>query len=253
MARFEGTVALITGAASGIGRATALAFATEGASLGLSDRDGERLEETVRAVNELRARTVSACIDVSLEENVMQFVQDVDGAFGRIDVLFNSAGIDLQASVEDTNRQAWDRIIAVNLTGTFLTCKYTVPIMKRGRGGSIINVGSAAGIVPVPNRPAYNASKGAVIALTRSLALDLAPQIRANCICPGAVETPLLRSSIDATPDPEATRRGIASRHPLQRIAEPDEVARAVLFLASPEASYITGVTLPVDGGRTMH
>ncbi len=169
-----------------------------------------------------------------------------------IDVLVNCAGIDMNTSLAETSAEQWDEVMAVNVRSAFLACKHVVGFMS-ARGGAIVNVASAAGISPIANHAAYNASKGALIAFTKSLALDLAPAIRANCVCPGAVDTPLLHSSMNQAADPAAARKAVEARYPLCRIAAAEEIARVAVFLASREASYITGAVVPVDGGRTMH
>ena len=238
MERLSGKVAVITGAASGIGRASAELFAELGAKLILVDINAIPFDDP--------GRVIALTGDVAEERTAME-VADAARVFGGVDVLLNSAGADLAASLAATSVEQWDRILNVNVKGVFLMCKHTVPLMRR-RGASIINISSAAGIIPIANRPAYIASKGAVIALTKALALDLAPSIRVNCICPGAVETPLLQSSIHSPADRDA----VLARYPLGRIAEPKEIATVAAFLASDGASFMTGATIPVDGGRSM-
>ena len=251
MGRLKNKVAVITGAASGIGKATAELFVREGANVVLTDLNNSALEELAAILgrNGNGVNTISG--DVSRESTAEKIAECVRLNFRQVDVILNSAGIDLLAPLLSTSAEQWDKILAVNLKSIFLICKHLVPLMQNG--GAIVNIASATGLVPVANRPAYNTSKGAVVALTKSLALDLAPKIRVNCICPGAVETPLLRSAIEATPDPEATRAAIKARYPIGRIADVQEIASVIAFLASDEASYITGATIPVDGGRTMH
>lgn len=254
MRRLEGKVALLTGAASGIGRATAIAFAGEGARLALVDVNYESLQLVVEELRKCRTDVLPLFGDISGALTAQSIVEQTIAAYGRIDVLFNNAGIDLQATVEETSEHDWDRVMAVNVKAMFLLCKYAIPYMVRGGGGTIINVASATALLPVAGRPAYNASKGAVVAFTKSLALDLASSnIRVNCICPGAVNTPLLRSTIKATADPEAALAAIVNRYPLGRLAQAEEIARVVIFLASDESSYMTGTTIAVDGGRSMH
>lgn len=244
---------MVTGAASGIGEAVARALLDEGARVGLMDINRERLAATVRSLSRPRGEVIELAGDASDESTVEALVRKTFQAHGRLDVLVNSAGIDIEASIVETRVEDWDRIMAVNVRSMFLTCKHSVPYLSQAPAGAIVNISSGAGLVPVAGRPAYNASKGAVVSLTKSLALDLAPAIRANCICPGAVETPLLMDAIGKSPDPEATLARVVNRYPLKRIAKPEEIARAALFLASSEATYITGVALAVDGGRTLH
>ena len=222
--------------------------------LALADLNGEALRELEEELRARGANVLSLAGDVSLASYNRRLVEDTVAQFGRIDVLFNNAGIDLQARVEDTSEADWDRIMAVNVKAMFLLCKYVVPRMIRAGGGAIINIAAATALVPVSGRPAYDASKGAVVTFTNSLALDLASsKIRVNCVCPGAVNTPLLRGAIESAPDPQAALKAMLERYPLARLAEPEEIAHVVVFLASAQSSYVTGATLAVDGGRTMH
>ncbi len=237
MQSLSGKVVVITGAASGIGCASAELFAELGAKLILVD-----LQPCHSGAHQTTLRG-----DVSEERTAVEVARIAMQEFGGVDILVNSAGIDLAASIAETTAEQWDKIISVNLRSVFLMCKHVVPLM-RGSGASIVNISSAAGISPIRNRPAYIASKGGIIALTKALALDLAPAIRVNCICPGAVDTPLLQSSLRSDADREAVR----ARYPLGRIAEPEEIAGVSAFLASDDASNITGATIPVDGGRSM-
>lgn len=232
----SGKIAVITGAASGIGRTAAQLLAELGLKLILVD-----LQPTPTS-----AGRFSLCGDVSEERTAIE-VARLAQEFGDVHVLVNSAGIDLAAPLADTTSDQWDKIMSVNLRSVFLMCKHLVPLMHKP-GGSIVNISSAAGISPISNRPAYIASKGGVIAFTKALALDLAPSIRVNCVCPGAVDTPLLKSSLHS----DADRERVRARYPLGRIAQPDEIASVVVFLASDGASNITGATIPVDGGRSM-
>jgi len=233
----SGKVAVITGAASGIGRASAELFAELGAKLIVVDLQP----------SQFGAVHTSLCGDVSEERTAIEVARVATQEFGGVHVLVNSAGIDLAAPLAETTVEQWDKIMTVNLRSVFLMCKHLVPLMRE-TGASIVNISSAAGISPIRNRPAYIASRGGMIALTKALALDLAPAIRVNCICPGAVETPLLQSSIHSDTD----RESVKARYPLRRIARPQEIARVAAFLASEGASNMTGATIPVDGGRSM-
>lgn len=236
MASLSGKVAVVTGAASGIGRAAARLLAELGAKTILVDR----LPSPAGAGHK------SLCGDVSEERTAIE-VARVAQELGDVHVLVNSAGIDLAAPLLHTTSEQWDKIMSVNLRSVFLMCKHVVPLMRQA-GASIVNIASAAGISPIRNRPAYIASKGGVIAFTKALALDLAPSIRVNCVCPGAVDTPMLESSVHS----EADREAVRARYPLGRIVKPEEIAGVIAFLASEGASNITGAAIPVDGGRSM-
>jgi NAD(P)-dependent dehydrogenase (short-subunit alcohol dehydrogenase family) len=252
--RLEGKVALVTGAASGIGHATAKAFWEEGARVALADLRATQLEERAAELRKEGAAGLAITGDVAFLESAQTIVEQTIAAFAGLDILVNVAGIDLQARIEDTSEQDWDRVMNVNVKSVFLLSKYAIPHLLRRGGGAIVNIASAAALSPIAGRPAYNASKAAVVGLTKSLALDLAPRkVRVNCICPGAVDTPLLHQALNAEPDPLTALIAVTARYPLGRLATAAEVARAAVFLASDEASFITGATLTVDGGRTMH
>lgn len=242
----NGKVAVVTGAGSGIGRATALLLARHGAHVLASDIDGAAARETVNlGAGELLASQT----DVSDDAAVQRLFTLCRDRFGRLDVLANIAGVGSTTSAPDTPVEVWERVFAVNVRGTFLCCKYAIPEMARGGGGSIANMASVAGLVGLRNRAAYCASKGAVVALTRALAVDhVADRIRVNCICPGTVDSPWVRRLVD---DAGESLDTLAARQPMGRLGTTDEVAAAVLYVASDSASFMTGSALVIDGGLT--
>jgi len=247
VSNFEGRVAVITGAAHGIGRATALAFGRAGASVVVSDYSeaGEAVAEETRQGGG-QATFIRA--DVARADEVERLIRDGEAHFGRIDFLFNNAGIEgEQAPTADASLDNWDRVIAVNLSGVFYGMKYAIPALLRAGGGAIVNNASVAGLVGFAGIPAYAASKGGVVQLTRTVALEYATQgIRVNCVCPGVIDTPMVERFSHGDP---AVRDALTSMQPVGRMGRPDEIAGAVLYLCSDEASFITGAVLPVDGG----
>ncbi len=252
MMRFKGKVAAITGAAAGIGRATAVAFAQEGAAVVIVDRDREQGEVVATEIRDQGGDALLVPADIAQETEVQAMVENVTERWGRLDILVNNAGIYYQADVVGTPSEVWDKILAVNLTGAFLCTKYAVPVMVRGGGGVVVNVASEAGLVGIKGQVAYNVSKGGMIALTRSCAVDLAERgIRVNCVCPGTTDTPLVRAAVNRASDPAAARRALEAVRPLNRLGKPEEIAAAILYLASSEAGYATGAILSVDGGYT--
>ena len=253
---FEGKVALITGGASGLGLEVARQMAADGARLVLVDWDEGALESAAAKVSRAGGEVRSLQGDVSDPATATAAIDLVRSAFGRLDILFNNAGIDpLRArSVIDTEVSDWDRILDVNVGSAFLMARAAVPLMRAGGGGSIVNTASIAGIKPAGDEAAYSVSKAAMVSLTGSLAIDFAADgIRANCVCPGFMEMVMTDRRRDLTEDQQTARaEGAAARVPLGRQGTYEEVAKAVLFLAGPDASYITGAALVVDGGLLL-
>jgi NAD(P)-dependent dehydrogenase (short-subunit alcohol dehydrogenase family) len=250
--KLSGKVAIITGAGSGIGQAAAILFAREGARVAVADIS---ILEGQATVDQIRASGNSAIfvqVDVSQASQVLRMVETTIDAFGHLDILFNNAGTNLAAPITETREEDWDRVMAVNVKGVFLGCKYAIPAMIQHGGGVIINTSSAAGIVGLKGLAAYTASKGAVLQMTRNVALDYAKHnIRANALCPGVTASPMTLGVIQAHPDPVAMRLHMERGRPLGRMAEPEEMAKAALFLASDDSSFMTGAPLIVDGGFT--
>lgn len=250
--RFKGEVAAVTGAASGIGQATAVAFGREGASVVLVDVDEELGERTASQIRGHGGEATVHAIDVLDEASVHRMMVEVVKRWGRLDVLVNNAGIYFQGDVSKTPLETWNKVLGVNLTGAFLCTKYAVEAMAKNERGVIVNVASEAGLVGIKGQVAYNVSKGGMIALTRSCAVDLAPLgIRVNCVCPGTTATPLVHAAVNRAPDPTAARRALEQIRPLNRLGTPEEIASAILYMASDDAGYATGAILSMDGGYT--
>lgn len=244
-----GRVALVTGAGSGIGRAIAQLLAREGAVVAAAGRRRETLAETARQAD---GEVVPVTIDVTDEASVRRGVDEVLGRFGHLDILVNNAGIGTTKSVVEVEPDEWERVFAVNVRGVYLCTRAVLPAMLERRTGAIVNVASALGLVGVPKRAAYAASKGAVIALTKQVAVEYAPAgIRCNCVCPGTVATEWVDRLLAASEAPEDARHVLQQRHPLGRLATPWEVARAVVYLASDAAGFVTGSALVIDGGQS--
>jgi len=244
--RLKDKVALVTGGASGIGRATAELFAREGARVAVADYSaGGR--DTVEAIQAMNGEATFVQVDVSDSGQVGQMVEAVLRAYGRIDILFNGAGILLYGTVLETDEQDWNRVISINLTGTYLCCRAVLPHMIRQGGGSIVNVASTVGAHDAcANAVAYVTSKGGVTLLTKAMAIDHAKQgVRVNALVPGATDTPMIRKALT----PEALE-ALGLSQPIGRLGRPEELAKAVLFLASDDASFVTGTAMYVDGGQ---
>lgn len=250
--RLNGKIAVITGAATGIGKQGAILFAKEGAKVVIADLDEAG---GCRAVDEIKANGGEAVFvrtNVIDPDQVDALMHAAKKAYGRIDILYNNAAVNLYGKLTDTQVDDWDRVMAVNVKSVFLCAKAAIPVMKETGGGTIVNTASAAAIVGLRNLAVYTASKGAVLQLTKNMALDYAADhIRVNAICPGVTATEMTLKMIATSADPAATKARYDSGRPLGRMANPIEIAQAALFLASDESSYMTGAHLVVDGGYT--
>jgi len=247
--RLKGKTALITGAGNGIGKVTALRFAEEGAEIAAADIDEEAARRTAAEIEQAGGKALAVRLDISSEADWQNAVSLAVEKFGKIDVLFNNAGVFLIKPLIETTVEEWDRVMGVNARGTFLGMKHVIPVMMRQGGGSIINNASTVGLAGSQNVSLYGASKGAIRSLSRHAALEYAPYgIRINSVYPGFVDTAMLRHRMDTEQNGAAAQ---GKKVPLGRIAEPREIADTVLFLASDEASFITGAEIVVDGGRT--
>jgi NAD(P)-dependent dehydrogenase (short-subunit alcohol dehydrogenase family) len=248
--RFQGKVVVVTGARSGIGLATAVRFSQEGAKVVLADiRDAEPEAAGIRKAG---GDATFAKVDISREIEVEAMVAKTLAVYGRADVLVNNAATGPFKTVADTSEAELDRILCVNIKGTFLCCKAMIPVMKRGGGGVIVNVGSALGLVSAPGVAAYSASKGAVVQLTKALAVEHAADgIRANCVCPGPVRSDMMDEFIQHSPDPQATEQAMVEGTLLKRFGKPEEIAEVIVFMASAQSSNMTGSIVVADGGWT--
>ena len=250
MDRLKGKVAVITGAGSGIGRASATLFASEGASVLAADIDSAGLAETLDLLRRDCPEAESIEVDVTKADDVRRMIEAARERFGRLDILYNNAGVEGPLGpLIDCTEDDFDRTLAVNLKGVFLGMKYAIPVMVAQGGGAIISTASVAGLVGFRGLAAYTASKGGVVQLTRTAALEYAAQgVRVNCICPGLIDTPMMARIV---PSAETRQAAAAAAHPLQRLGTPEDIARAALYLASDDASFVTGSALVVDGGYT--
>ena len=246
--RLKDKVAIITGAASGIGKATAKLFAEHGAKVVVADIDKDGGSQTVTQIQNGGNEAIFVETDVTLKVNTEKMVAQTVETYGKLDILFNNAGIAMRLPVAELPEEDWHRCLDVNLTGVFLCAKAAIPAMLKNGGGSIINMSSIYGVVGADVRAAYVASKGGVTNLTRGMALDYAENnIRVNCICPGFVETPLVAGVIKTPEEYQA----LADKHPMRRLGQPEEIAYGALYLASDESAFVTGIALPIDGGYT--
>ncbi len=250
--KLAGRVAIVTGAASGIGAASARLFASEGARVIAVDLPGRDRAKAVEGLLPGSGRIVFMPADVAERSQMEDVVQNVSQSEGRVDVLFCNAGFNLVKSLEETDDSDIETCLAVNLRAIIQTCRAVLPIMRRQHSGVILSTASSAGLVGRPALPVYSAAKAGVVVLTKSLALATGGDgVRVNCICPGSIQTPMLEQSLGQLSDPDAAFRRVAETCCLNKLGDPEDIANAALFLASDDAKFITGVALPVDGGRS--
>lgn len=248
--RLKDKVAIITGAGSGMGRATAMEFLRQGASVCIADIDDAAMEKAVAMGKEISPNIIGIHTDASREMDCNHVVEECIKTFGKVDILFNNLGINLSATITETTEEQWDKLFAVNVRAMFLMSKAVLPYMMVQKDGVIINTSSSGGAVALKGLAAYSASKGSVIALTRSIAVDYAPyNIRCNYIIPGVIMTDMTKKVIEAQDDPEAYAENMRTNNPLHRFGEEQEIAMTATYLASGETAFMTGASMVVDGG----
>ena len=250
--KLDKKIAIVTGGGSGIGREACKLFAQEGAYVSVVDRDEASAHRVADEINKEGGKADAMRVDVAKSVDIQKMINAVVTTYGRLDILVNNAGYGIAGTVIDTSEEDWNALMAVNVNGVYLGCKYAIPVMEKQGGGVIINTSSTVSRVGITNRAAYVASKGAVGALTRAMALDhVGSNIRINAVGPGTIESPYFDEIFAKAADPKALRQGLESRQPMNRLGKPIEIARAILFLAGDDASFCTGTTLFVDGGWT--
>jgi NAD(P)-dependent dehydrogenase (short-subunit alcohol dehydrogenase family) len=249
--KLKGKTAVVTGAASGIGKAIALAFAREGADVAVADINVGGGEETVRQIQKLKRAAFFVETDVAESESVRNLVETALGRFGKLNIMVNNAGVEVFQRLADTDEQTWDRVISINLRGVFLGTRYAIRKMLNNGGGVIINMASVAGLMGAGGLAAYNASKGGVVLLTKNTAMDYGQHnIRANCICPGFIATPMVEAVLGLS-GAEEIKDDVINLSPAGRLGKPEEVAHCAVFLASDDSSFVNGHALVVDGGMS--
>ena len=250
---FSNKVVLITGSGSGIGRATAVLYAKHGAKVVVNDLIAKRGEETLELVKKTGAEGIYVQSDISVASDAESMIKETIKAFGKLDILVNNAGIIVPGRVDNITEEDIDRVLKVNVKGVFLVSKYAILEMKKAGGGTIVNIASVAALKGIADRSGYSASKGAVLSLTRAMAIDyIKDNIRVNCVCPGTTYTPALEERMQALPDPEAARAAFIARQPMGRLGKDEEIAQAVLFASCDEAAYMNGSIISIDGGALL-
>jgi 3-oxoacyl-[acyl-carrier protein] reductase len=244
-----GRVALITGAASGQGRAAAVLFASHGASIAVVDVNDEGALETVGLVDQQGGGAVAIHADVSRADDCARMVVETVNAFGRVDVLYNNAAVQMSGRLVECTEDDWDRTMATNLNAVFWACRAAIPVMLDGDGGSIINTASVLGLIGSEGYVAYGAAKAGLVALTRQIAVEYGPKVRANVIAPGSIDTPRFRKVAEEMDDTEGFLNGLTRVIPLRRLGTAEDVAGIALFLASDQSAYVSGAIIPADGG----
>ena len=250
--KLKNKISIVTGGGSGIGRETCQLFAQEGACVIVADRDMSSAKRVAEDILKAGGKAEALAVDVTKSADIKSMIDHAVSGHGRLDILVNNAGYGIAGTVVDTSEEDWNALMAVNVNGVYLGCKYAIPVMEKQGGGVIVNTASTVARVGITNRAAYVASKGAVGALTRAMALDhVGSNIRINAVGPGTVESPYFDEIFAKATDPVALRKGLESRQPMNRLGKPLEIAKAILFLASDDSSFCTGTTLFADGGWT--
>jgi NAD(P)-dependent dehydrogenase (short-subunit alcohol dehydrogenase family) len=250
--KLEGQVAIVTGGGAGIGRATAILFAEEGARVSVAEKNPEAAQSVAEEIEALDGQALPLHVDVSVSGQAEQTVAKTVERFGTVDILVNNAGVELKKPIEETTEEEWDHIMAVNLKSAFLVSKFVIPILKAKKRGAIVMNSSVGYYIAAINSAAYGASKAGMIALTRGMALELAPHgIRVNAVCPGVIDTPMNERNLARADDPDAMQRSWFEITPLGKLGKPEDIAKAFLFLVCDDSNFITGTPLIIDGGRT--